>query len=438
MQVYTYDAAGKAIGSKQVPVYLAPKEKVVASLMKGNWDQNPNQQGIVYENYLPSISIVWSGIALDSSRLKGQRDKRRLYVEYADKNEDGCDEKYIHTDIQTVPYKLTFEVTLWTKYMDDLAQLLENILPFFHPEAYISLYEKGVGTERKCKVTKESETLNFVYELNQPDRRVLQATMAFTMEINFYKPENPITRPIQRMYLNIGQPYPFNKAQGESLVIEAATSGGACFVDLEESLKSFIKEFKAEDEFYVGQFYDEANGLPIQPNLTTPNHLPVPLIDAMIRRDPNFGEKDLFGVINTSITSDIITISDSKIRATSIPSVYVVTPNGFPELTASVTGISNGTCTVQLSGIPTSTNYKVVWKIEVIGDLVLDIPIGSDTITIVDARVTPSSVPLVEIYNTSDESDIAIDGIVSVNTGNFVVKLAEPPGIDGFKLVWSV
>jgi hypothetical protein len=373
--------------------------------------------------------------------MKGQRDKRRLYVEYADKNEDGCDEKYVHTDIQTVPYKLTFEVTLWAKYMDDLAQLLENILPFFHPEAYVSLYEKGVGSERKCKVTKEAENLNFVYELNQPDRRVLQATLTFNMECNFYKPENPIARPIQRMYLNIGEPLPFDKAQGETLVIDSSVSGGACFVDLEESLRSFIKEFKAEDEFYVGQYYDEVSGLPTQPNTMVAPHLPEDLINAMLRRDPQHGENDLFGVTLTTpsnLSGDTITITNPKIRASSIVLAYVVTPSGLPALTASVTAVNDGSCTVQLSATPTSPNYKVVWRIEVIGDLVFDIPIGSDTITIVDARITATSVPLVEIYNTTEEDDIAVDGIVSINNGNFVVKLSAPPGVDGFKLVWNI
>jgi hypothetical protein len=439
MQVYVYDAEGNATSTKQVPVYLAPKEKVVSALMKGNWDQNPNQQGIVYENYLPSISIVWNGIALDTERMKGQRDKRRLYVEYDDKDEDGCDEKYVHTDIQTVPYKLTFEVTLWAKYMDDLAQLLENILPFFHPEAYVSLYEKGVGSERKCKVTKESENLNFVYELNQPDRRVLQATITFNMECNFYKPENPIARPIQKMYINIGQPQANNKAFGEQLVIfSASPSGGACFADLEENLRSFIKDFKAEDEFYISQYYDEISGLPTQPNEMKPLHLPQELIDSMNRRDPKIGEKDLFGVSNTTSGNQTITITNSKIKASSIISAYVIAPNGSPILSATVTDINDGNFTVTLSGVPANDNYKVVWRVEVIGDLVVDIPVGSNIITIVDARITPSSIPLVEIYNTTEEDDISIVGIVSINNGNFVVQLSDVPSVDGYKLVWSV
>jgi hypothetical protein len=438
MQIYVYDADGKAIETKKVPVYLTPKEKVVSALMKGNWD-SPIGTGASVENYLPSISINWTGISLDTERMKGQRDKRRLYVEYADKNEDGCDEKYVHTDIQTVPYKLTFEVTLWTKYMDDLAQLMENILPFFHPEAYVSLFEKGVGSERKCKVTKEGENLNFVYELNQPDRRVLQATLTFNMECNFYKPENPIAHPIQKMYLNIGQPKQNGKADGEQQVIYAATSGGSCFVDLDENIRSFIKDFKAEDQFYVSQFYDEVSGIPIQPNTSLPLTLDQKMIDTINRRDPVIGVSDLNGVVNTVIGSNTITITNNKFKATSIPYGYIVTPSGLTPISISNISIVDGSVTYTLSDIPSSTDYKLVWRVELIGDLIFDIPIGSDTITIYDSRITINSIPLVEVNNTTrDTPDITVDGIIGVNNGNFVVKLSLAPSVDGYKLIWNI
>ena len=129
-----YDVDGNAIGNKKIPVYLTPKEKVVAALQKGNWDTNGS---IVVENYLPSISIAWTNIDLDRDRLRGQRNTRRLYIEYeSDPDGDGvcdpdCVTEKVHTDIKEVPYKLTYEVNIWAKYMDDMAQILENILPFF-------------------------------------------------------------------------------------------------------------------------------------------------------------------------------------------------------------------------------------------------------------------------------------------------------------------
>jgi len=37
MSVWVYDADGRATRSKKVPVIIAPKEKVVSALMKGNF-----------------------------------------------------------------------------------------------------------------------------------------------------------------------------------------------------------------------------------------------------------------------------------------------------------------------------------------------------------------------------------------------------------------
>lgn len=439
MSVWVYDEDGRATRSKKVPVLIAPKEKVVSSLMKGNFGNNSSNQGITVENYLPQISIFWNSITLDSERLAGQRNKRRLYVEYADRDEDGCEEKYVHTDIKTVPYKLGLEVTLWTKYESDMVQLLENILPFFHPEATISIYEKGVGSERQCKVVKESESLNFTYDLNQPDRRVLQSTLNFSMEIDFYKPENPIAKPIQKMYLNLAEPYKNGKADGEKIVVEAASEPGECFHDLDSKTRAFIKEYNIEDQIYTSQFYPDVNGIPPQPKEMLPTHLPKTFIESLLRRDPNYGSKDITGIVTTeNVTTDEIIVTIDGVQKSSIISSYVVTPNGFPLLTSSISRVDTGNFTIKLSQVPTSNLYKIVYRIEPIGDLIFNIPIGSDTVTIVNDRIKETSIPFVQIYNTTEAPNISIDGILSISDGSFSIRLSSSPSVDGYKLTWSI
>jgi hypothetical protein len=438
MSVWVYDADGRATRSKKVPVIIAPKEKVVSALMKGNFEVAPSNQGVTIENYLPQISVFWNNLSLDTERLAGQRNQRRLYTEESDRNEDGCEESYVHTDIKTVPYKMGFEVTLWTKYESDMAQLLENILPFFHPEAYVSIYEKGVGLERQCKVTKESESLNFTYDLNQPDRRVLQSTLTFSMEINFYKPENPITKPIQKMYLNIAQPKENGKADGEKVIVEAASEPGICFHDLDSKTRSFIKEFNLEDQIYTSQYYPDVNGIVPQPKEMLPTHLPREFIDTLLRRDPNYGVQDIINVVTTEVTSDELLVTNMNVKKSSIISSYVVTPNGFPPLTSSISRVDTGNFTIKLSEVPTSNLYKVVYRIEPIGDLIVNIPIGSNTVTIVNDRIKATSIPVVQIYNTTEAPNIAIDGILSISDGSFSIRLSSTPAVDGYKLTWSV
>lgn len=172
---------GKVIGYKNVPVVLAPKEKVISTLSALQGSERAE-----VDNILPKISIAWNGIDWVPDRMRGQKQKRNLFVEYLDTSSGT--QRVKHYDLQTSPYSLKFEVVIWTKYMDDGVQILENILPFFTPETYISIKERGVEIERKCLVRLESVSPNFVYELNEPDRRLLQWNLSFSVECNLYKP----------------------------------------------------------------------------------------------------------------------------------------------------------------------------------------------------------------------------------------------------------
>lgn len=217
LQVYQKDRAspeyGKIIGYKDVPVMLAPKEKVISTLTA-----LPGSERAEIDNVLPKISIAWNGIAWVPERMRGQKQKRDLFVEYLDTSSGA--QRVKHYDFQTSPYSLEFEVVIWTKYMDDGVQILENILPFFTPELYISLKERGVEIERKCMVRLNSITPNFVYELNEPDRRLLQWNLSFSLECNLYKPiyfEKEIL--VTRIYLADMSKSSSLKAHGETITM---------------------------------------------------------------------------------------------------------------------------------------------------------------------------------------------------------------------------
>lgn len=203
ISVYVYDkdknspTYGQPIGRKLVPIVLAPKEKVISVLNVLLGSEKPE-----VDNVLPKISILWNGFAYDPPRQKGRTQKRELFVEYTttealnlldDPNsvtapEDNINVRVKHYDIQVVPYKMEFEMSIWSKYMDDGAQILEMICPFFAPDRVVSLRERGIGIEKQAKVTLNSVTPNFATDLNEPDRRIVQWNLSFTMECDLYKP----------------------------------------------------------------------------------------------------------------------------------------------------------------------------------------------------------------------------------------------------------
>lgn len=181
MSVRVFDKkTGEIIGVKPVPCTLNPKEKIV-SILKAS---NVNDVDPQVDNYLPRISINMAGMEWDQERQRGKHEKRLLNVEYDDNGKS----KSMQIDINPVPYKLNFEVVVWSKYLTDGMQIIENILPSFAPELHISYKERNFGIEHKAKVTLEGITQNHVYEYGENERRVLQWNLSFSMESVLWKP----------------------------------------------------------------------------------------------------------------------------------------------------------------------------------------------------------------------------------------------------------
>lgn len=184
MSVFVYNKERTAaIGKKNVPVIIAPKEKVISNLLVNGLDKPQSN------NQLPKISVFWNSIEPDlENRARGLKSDRRLLIETTVDEDGKTKKREVYSDLQTVPYKMGIELVIWTKYQDEAVQLLENILPFFNPELPISIYERAVGIERKCSVKLISVAPNFVGDLNEPDRRIVQYNLSFVMECNLYRP----------------------------------------------------------------------------------------------------------------------------------------------------------------------------------------------------------------------------------------------------------
>lgn len=366
MEIHRYDADGKSVGTMKVPVKLAYKEKVISSILKGNY-LNPNAQSD-NENILPMISVQWKGMTFDAERARGLRDKRKLYVEYVQDPNVGCIASQVeHIDYQTVPYKLTFDVIFWARYMDDLAQLIENVDPFLHPEIYLSFYEKGVGIERKVKVVKTGESPNFSVDLGETDLRskVLMWTMNFEMECNLYKPELPVGKPIKRIITRFSASDMMQKdaiALGEvvetqtahlSGAFTASVSGGCpsyCYSDLDADLVTFIRDYTNVEDILQPQYKSHIDPCAGPPQtLQEPPAVPTPPFP--------------YGSIVTNTTTDTYVITGSELMYNYVPVAYVNSPSitGYDLTVSSITDATTGQFTVKLSQIPPIEGYNIDW-----------------------------------------------------------------------------
>jgi len=249
MEVFVYDDNRKnVVGRKKVPVILAPKEKVVSVLSVIDGTPKPE-----IDNVLPKMSIIWNDISWDSSRQTGSNEKRKLAVEFDD---DTGQRKVSYVDRQTIPYLFGMQLTIWTQYMDEAVQLLENILPFFKPDLHLSVFERTTGQERKSKVQLESVTPNFVYELNEPDRRIIQFDLNFTMQVNLYTPIR-FEKQIEKVFISVAAVDGNTSNENVGDLIYTTTAGVSGQID-DENIRQAIMSFDEIENQYTNADIEDA------------------------------------------------------------------------------------------------------------------------------------------------------------------------------------
>lgn len=240
MTVRVYDPnTGKIVGVKDVPITIAPKEKIASILTVSDVNDVDPQ----HDNYLPRITTNLAGFNWDPNRMRGKFEKRTLNIEYED-TANGTRRK-INVDTQPVPMNLTFELTVWTKYQIDAFQLFENIAVWFAPESHLSIKERSFGIERKSKVTLDNVTPNVVFELGERERRVIQHNYTFTMETVLYKPLE-IKPEILCTIIKIAD-VPCKKVpfQGDAIIVTEDETGSL----ISPELSSAIRQLDQSEEY---------------------------------------------------------------------------------------------------------------------------------------------------------------------------------------------
>ena len=364
MEVWDFDANGKAVGRVPVPVKLTYKEKVISMLLKGNTTDPYRLRD--NENVLPMISVQWKGTQLDKERMKGMREKRHIYLEYENVLGSNRPVEKQHMDMQTVPYKLTFEVVLWAKYLDHLVQLSENIDAMIHPEMYLEYYEKGLGIGRKIKVVKTGEVMGLNPDLPDNELRSKFITWSYTFEVecNLYKPENPVGLPIKRVVIRHSAVTDTNAAQGVTLGEQTVTqtvdtasasssaTSGYCYYDYDANIVDYIRKYSDTEHSQIADQYESHINCQLSPSdIVPPAITPVPPL--------------AYGEVPLTTASQLITISSAFLEDAPkyIPTVNINSSGTTPNFTIlNIENIQPGSFQVRLSAAPIDNTFSLVWN----------------------------------------------------------------------------
>lgn len=181
--IVVIDEDGKA---HKVPIIWGTQERAVAWILQDNTRKDGSL--VVERIRLPMMAIYSSGMEFDQTRYtyhKAIDYMRRL-------DADGkpglyTKEKYERDTVfgvaRGIPVNKTYNLMVWTMYMEDIDQILEQILLKFSPVAYIRV--RGVNWE--TTVSLDSIANNVDYEPGDQNQRIIK--FEFNLTTRAYIPQ---------------------------------------------------------------------------------------------------------------------------------------------------------------------------------------------------------------------------------------------------------
>jgi hypothetical protein len=179
IHVIRSQANGTEVKDITVPLTFASKDKTRYQLNSIHSDYNKQKEiGAI----IPRISYILSNaIEFDGARALNPLLRRA-----------GSYDLTAGTTTESLigrPYNFPFQVSVWTKYMDDMFQIIEQVLCFFVPDYHITVKEiPALGIETSIPVVYQSCSPQFETEFQDQSWRVLRFDFDFVLKGWIYPP----------------------------------------------------------------------------------------------------------------------------------------------------------------------------------------------------------------------------------------------------------
>lgn len=135
-----------------------------------------------YKVKFPRIGFVMTGWQRDTDRMQNRQD-------YLYQNIDKEITNSGNKQLNRVPYTFNYQVTVGTKNLDDMFQVMEQIAAWFNPSLNIEISENpdlGIKTSLNVKMTDSNLTDD--YQGSMEDEKLLVSTFDFELEGFLYLP----------------------------------------------------------------------------------------------------------------------------------------------------------------------------------------------------------------------------------------------------------
>ena len=186
--------SGTQLESLKCPIKYGPTQKFLAIIAA-----EPSTQRDQTQITLPMMSFEIKGLSYDGSRkLVPTQFAKIVPPAGSDKEKDSVQ----YSQFLPVPYNLNVEMSIIAKNQDDGLQILEQILPNFHPSLNVSIEViEETKEERDIAIVLDSVAYSDDYESDFSQRRTLIWNLNFTIKTYLFGPVNA-QRDIRKIVLD--------------------------------------------------------------------------------------------------------------------------------------------------------------------------------------------------------------------------------------------
>ena len=164
------DSNGNRVQDLRIPLAYGPRDKTLARL-----EQDPNLDREVAIT-LPRMSFEWIGLNYATER-KLNTIRKNVYT--ANSNQ----QSKLRTMYNPVPYDITFELNIMSKYVEDSTRIIEQIVPYFTPEFTVSAtIIPEMNWKIDIPVVLDAISVQDTYEADFTQRRAIIHTLTFTLK----------------------------------------------------------------------------------------------------------------------------------------------------------------------------------------------------------------------------------------------------------------
>lgn len=164
---------GGDVSLLKVPIAYGPVQKFLARL-----DEKPDLRKRVAIT-LPRMSFEMTSIQYDPTRKVST-------VQTFQANRSGVGPVKVY---MPAPYNIGIQLSVITKYQDDMLQIIEQILPFFQPHFNLSIdLVNSIGEKRDIPIVLDGISMSDDYEGDFSTRRSLVYTLNFTAKTSLFGP----------------------------------------------------------------------------------------------------------------------------------------------------------------------------------------------------------------------------------------------------------